>query len=140
MKLAWRPREEPLSPEALIATGDARLSVIRRLLELDDVALEKMSGVDGEGVIVVIGPDLPWADGVRYLGRDAAARSLLLPTNQRPNIPLDLFERSIGALAAKSGFGAGPWAVSGDPLLVVPLASVRQIDRERLRGRLEAGP
>ncbi|AUY47817.1 hypothetical protein [Streptomyces sp. CB01881] len=50
----------------------------------------------GTTVLLVLGAgaDLPWADGARYLGRDAG---LLVPTTARPGPAAALWRRALGA-------------------------------------------
>lgn len=125
------PRAEPLAASAAIAEGEAAARLARRLLALPDASLARLDGVAGEGLLAVLGAenDLPWVDGVRYLGRDPAAPALLLPTARTPVLPLPLVER---ALAAAAPEGAAPLAVLTDPLRVVPLGRARPVDRARL--------
>jgi hypothetical protein len=71
--------------------------------------------VSGPDVLLVVGDELPWADGVVYLGRDPDAPKLLLPTTLMPEVPVDLFER---ALLHKFADAAAPLAVWGDRVLL----------------------
>lgn len=92
--MLWLPREIPLSPLAVVATGDAAQNLARRLLKFDDSQLQKWRGVSWDVGIALEGDDLPWADGALYLGRDADAPLLLLPAHLRPDAPLGLFQRA----------------------------------------------
>lgn len=135
--LAFVPRAEPLAPAAALAEGEAAVRLARRLLALPDDALARLAGVAGRGLLAVTGAeaDLPWVDGVAYLGRDPAAPALLLPTARVPALPLPLVER---ALAAGALPGAAPLAVIAEPLRLVPLGGARPVDRARLVAWLEA--
>ena len=66
----------------MVARGAAARVLARRLLARDDASLAKLEGISAGEWLVFRGaaPDLPWADGAIYLGRDAAAPALLLPT------------------------------------------------------------
>lgn len=80
--VAWQLRDEPLPPIGVAARGDAARVLARRLLQRDDKTLAKLEGISaGEWLLFRgVAEDLPWADGAIYLGRDAAAPALLLPT------------------------------------------------------------
>lgn len=135
--IASRPRPLPLAPQAALAEGPAAVRLARRLLEGPDAALARLAGVGGPGVLAVCGAeaDLPWVDGVRYLGRDPAAPSLLLPTALAFDGPLELLERALLRRAAPAG---APLAVLLDPLRLVPLGAARPVSRARLAAWLEA--
>lgn len=71
------------------------------------------------GVLVLgEGAELPWVDTGLYLGCDPQASGLLVPTRERPNVALDLFER---ALRRQLGDVAGPLGVLPAWELVIPL-------------------
>ena len=130
--IIWRPRASPLTPVAVAARGDVARALARRLLALDDDALSALRGVAGADVLLVAGTDLPWVDGVLYLGRDPAAAALLLPTALEPSVPAHFLERALEAR-----FGAGPLAVLPDPPAVVAAGAVRPIARETLAAWLD---
>ncbi|MEU6238231.1 hypothetical protein [Kitasatospora sp. NPDC047058] len=55
------------------------------------------AGAASDGRLLLVlgdGDDLPWADGARYLGRDAG---LLVPTTARPGPAAALWRRALGA-------------------------------------------
>jgi hypothetical protein len=72
--------------------------------------------------------DLPWADGVSYLGVDPEAPSLLLPTTMTPQLPLALFERAV-LRRASSG---GPFAVLANERRLVSTALARVVLRSEI--------
>jgi hypothetical protein len=80
--LIWSARALPLAPQGAWARGRAALRLARRLLERSPEALAALSGVGGEGVLVVLGSleALPWVDGVGYLAPEPEAPGLWLPT------------------------------------------------------------
>jgi len=139
--LRLRPRAEPLAPCAAAAEGAAAAALVRALLRRDDAALAGLSGVAAPGLLVVTGPAeaLPWADGVRYLGRDPAAPALLLPTALEPEAPAALVERALLAAAGPADRVAAPFAVLDGPLRLVPLGEARPLDRSALLAWLERG-
>jgi hypothetical protein len=132
-------RLEPLRPCAAVAEGEAARRLARRLLARPDEALARLSGAAGPGMIALLGAeeDLPWSDGVVYLGRDPAAPALLLPTALGPEAPLPLWERAF--LAAAAG-AAPPLAVLLGPLRAVPLGGARPVQRAVLAAWLAAWP
>ncbi|WP_405363147.1 hypothetical protein OG535_36860 [Kitasatospora sp. NBC_00085] len=118
--LRWERREPPLPAAAVLALGDAvpalaaatrdRLRAGARLGVLADgpppadavptaggpVAAPGVLSDPGAVALLVLGSeaDLPWADGARYLGRDAG---LLVPTTARPGPAAALWRRALGA-------------------------------------------
>jgi hypothetical protein len=134
LALTWAPRAVPLDARAVAATGATAAALGARLAALDDDALAGLAAVAGAGVLIAIGPDLPWCDGVVYLGSDPAAPSLLVPTARVPSVPAPLLERAVRARVAATG----PIAVVPAPLRLVPCGAARAIDRARLAAWLEA--
>lgn len=99
MAIHWLPREPPLIPQAVAAWGQPALELAARLLSRHPETLARLSGIASTGCLVLVGEaeDLPWVDGVIYLGRSVEAPRLLLPTTLRPAVPEDLFERAVVA-------------------------------------------
>ncbi len=108
--VTWSPRPQPLRPCAAWARGEAARRLARRLLATNDETLERLRGVAGSDLLLVLGDEenLPWVDGIGYLGTSAEATALLLPTQLAPSVPEDLFER---AVLARTEPGASPVAV-----------------------------
>lgn len=69
-------------------------------------------GVVGDQLLVVIGADLPWVDGVRFVG--LAHPGLWLDTRTEPQVPLPW----LAARLVKQG----PVAWVREPDLLIPLA------------------
>jgi hypothetical protein len=128
VEVAWRVRDEPLEPCAVVARGAAAIGLATRLLECDDERLASLRGVAGPSILVLLGEanTLPWVDGVEYLGRDTRAPSLLLPVTRAPSIALQLFERAVLAQSGK------PAPVAVTPGVIASVAAARPIARERL--------
>lgn len=124
----------PLPARAVVATGSVATALGRRLTELDDDALARLTAVAGAQLLVVLGESsaLPWVDGVTYLGRDEAAPELLMPTALEPTVPAAVLEAAIRKLASLTA----PIAVL--PSRLIPCGAARAIDRGRLRSWLEA--
>src|SRR5207253_1294046 len=77
----WRIRSTPLRPRAVLAEGDSARALIQNLEKRSDEDLARLRGVRAVPglplALLLVGEseDLPWADGVIYLGRDEAAPS-----------------------------------------------------------------
>ncbi len=126
LALTWRTREPPLAPRGLCARGAVATRLVQRLLAAADDTLARLEGVAGAQVVCVRGAadDLLWVDGVEYLGIDARAPGLLLPSARMPDAPIDLLLR---ALAVRT-----PPPLALVPGLVVPLAQARALERGAL--------
>ena len=139
--IAWRPRSAPLEPVGMAARGEAARALARRLLARSDEDLARLTGVAGQDLILLLGDSalLPWVEGAAYLGRDARAPSLLLPTNREPTVPLPLVER---ALVARAGHSKAepPLAVLLDPPFLASALEARPLIRRRLSLLLEEKP
>lgn len=103
MTFTWIAREPPLRPTAVLARESARTALLERLCRCDDGALAQLSGVVSPELVVLCGASdaLPWVDGAVWLGTDAAAPALRLPTTTKPDLPAALLERAV--LARTSG-------------------------------------
>lgn len=97
LKIIWRNRFDALAPSAVIAFDSSAKKLKEKLLALDDEKLVLLQGVFAETLLFIAGAEenLPWTDGVIYLGKDALAPQIFLPTNRRPDVPLDLFEKKL---------------------------------------------
>lgn len=136
--VAWRPRATPRAVSALVAEGPVADALRRRLLALPDDALASLRGVADAAHVVVLGaaPQLPWIDGVLYLGRGPDAPTLTLPTALDPTVPPGLLER---ALAAKLTHLMGPfalWPARDGATVACSLAGARPLDRALLANGL----
>ena len=139
--IAWRPRSAPLEPVGMAARGEAARALARRLLARSDEDLARLTGVAGQDLVVVLGDSslLPWVEGAAYLGRDARAPSLLLPTNREPTVPLPLVERAL-ILRAGHQKAEPPLAVLLDPPLLASVLEARPLVRRRLQLLLQETP
>jgi hypothetical protein len=97
IKIEWQNRFDSLEPLALIAFDDSASRLKLKLLLFDDEELSLLQGVFAENLLFITGKteSLPWIDGGIYLGKDARAASIFVPTTLSPNIPFDLFEKSL---------------------------------------------
>lgn len=136
-----RARELPLEPCAALALGGAVPPLVTRLLELDEERLSRMRAVRGRLFLLIQGGanDLPWSEGLLYLGKDEAAPRVLLPTTTAPSVPSALFERALARRCADAAL-AGPWAVCLEPRLVISVASAQPLSRQRVRTLLDLPP
>lgn len=137
--VTWSDREPPLLPCAVVAQGDVATQLARRLLDFDGAALARLSGVSGKNILVLLGEEtnLPWVDGVFYLGRDPQAPMLLLPTRIEPRIPgAHLLERAMRKHFPKI---APPLAILPDTFTVVSCAQALQLSRSHIERWLAEG-
>jgi hypothetical protein len=110
--VAFRERAQPLAAAGLYAEGAARARLLEQLAAAPGERLAALRGVDAGDCVVLLGPEseLPWVDGVVYLGRDPRAPLLLVPTCYEPDVPLELLEQRVAA------------AVQPAPIALVPHA------------------
>lgn len=127
--MTWRPRLTPLVPVGVAARGKPATSLAQRLLREPD-SLSYYKAVGGPGLLVVLGEEkqLPWVDGVVYLGHDPQSPALLFPTTLEPSVPAALLERSLALVHNQRG----PCALLLDPPAIVPLSQARTIAQASL--------
>jgi MoxR-vWA-beta-propeller ternary system domain bpX5 len=128
LKINRQNRFDSLQPSALVVFGVSMIRLKDRLLLLDDEKLSNLQGVFAENLMFITGePEkLPWIDGGIYLGKDVNAPSIFLPTNLRPTIPIDLFEKALlSKFAAQK-----PFAVIENQ--IIPIGKMRPISRRIL--------
>ncbi|PWK74827.1 hypothetical protein BCL76_101561 [Streptomyces sp. CG 926] len=130
--LRWERREPPLPAVAVLAVGDAvpglaaaTLERIRAGARLGVLADDGPSLPAADRALLVLGAeaDLPWADGARYLGRDAG---LLVPTTARPEPAAALWRRAVGAAEGRLCVLVPGRALIADP--PTPLTSPDALD------------
>lgn len=126
---SWRERAEPLAAGGALATGAAARRLAERVLaRLGEpgrpVDGDGPAGVAGDGLLVLLGPDLPWVDGVTWIAQEPTARGLWLPTRVEPDVPAALLLRAVGAPALVA------------PGLRVSLGAARRVDRAVLEAWL----
>jgi len=88
----WRRREPPLPVAAVVAGGAASESL--RIATLKRLAEQEFRAAGGDGWLVVLGEELPWADGAVYLGWDSG---VLVPTTSIPSPPVALLRAALPA-------------------------------------------
>lgn len=140
MELVVVPRRDPLAPSAVLGVGEAARALFRRLRELPEARLLRLRAARTEVALLVCGDagDLPWADGVVYLARDADAPSLLLPTTLTVKQPVALLERAlVKRLQREHHAEPPPWAVCFSPWLVLSAGSARPVVRAKLGDSFE---
>jgi hypothetical protein len=101
----WVAREPPLAVEAVIALGEV---VTRWVAAWGEVA-PGVETVRGPGVLVVWSPEVPWVDGLRYVGRAPEHPGVWWPCALRPELAEGLV-----VAAARRGWGATA------PVAIVP--------------------
>lgn len=133
--MTWQPRFTPLVPVGVAARGISATRLANRLLR-DPDSLSHYKAVGAPGLLVILGEEtqLPWVDGVVYLGHDSQSPSLLFPTNLEPSVPAALLERSLAAVHNQTG----PVALLLDPPSIIQLSEARTIARASVIKWLEA--
>lgn len=133
-----QPRVTPLAPDAALGLGPAALALVHRLLQLPDDQLERLRGVAGTNVLLVLGStaDLPWCDGIAYFGREPDAPGLLLPCASSPMLHAALLARALERRFEEQGLQR-PFLISLDPPLLLPVGHARKFERVALQAWLD---
>ncbi len=123
LPVLWLPRDPPLAPQAVVATGATARCLGERVLE---IGVEGLRGFAVEDTLLIAGRGelLPWVDGVSYLGADPAAPALWTPTLWRPDQPPTLVLRAIRAALKLDG----TVAVVPEFSLALPISRARALD------------
>lgn len=131
------PRADGLEPAGVVGLGSVACALAERLLRLDDQQLQRLRGASGDDLLVVLGDPsaLPWVDGCIYVGHDASAPRLLLPTARQPTFATELFER---ALLLRWPHLSPPVVVIGVPPKVFSAANALPIRRATLEAWLSS--
>jgi hypothetical protein len=128
-----QPREPPLAPRAVVAIGhDVVAALALRLLQ--HPRPQELAAVRGDALLIVLGAELPWVDGVLYLGAEAACPTLLMPTTRATNAPADLVLSAFVRRGARA-----PLALLDDPPRVVSLVDASAL-RDDVLARLAGQP
>jgi hypothetical protein len=133
--IRFRERRSPLEAIAVYAEGAVAHALIEQLAAASGERIGALRGVARADCAVLLGPalELPWVDGVLYLGRDERAPQLLLPTYCEPELPCELLERRVLAAAQPPPIAVVPCAQR-----LVAVGQARALDRAALRAWLNA--
>lgn len=125
-KLAWSLREPPLAPHAVVARGGVVPHLAQAVVARVDTGVDLRAAGNDDWLLVLGEPaDLPWADGVTYLGW---AEGLLIPTTLRIAPAADLVRLALRRAAPD---GHDLIVVLGSDVLTLPMPS-RPVDRTSL--------
>jgi hypothetical protein len=83
VKLSWSPRPQPLNVEGAWAQGQAAQNLNHKLRQR---GLSLRCLPFPEGGVVVLGEELPWVEGLTFLGRQG---QIYMPTMWQPDLPLE---------------------------------------------------
>lgn len=102
VRISWEPRDPPLRPEAILGRGDRIQALAAALMERVEHGAD-LRMFAGPGVLLAIGDeaDLPWVDGVTWLGQESR---LLVPTTLRVVPSADLVARAIDRRVGEGGW------------------------------------
>jgi hypothetical protein len=126
-------RKVPLAPCAALAVGASALALVERLLQLEPPHQARLRGVATDDAVLVLGAsdDLPWCEGIAYLGCEPETPELLLPCAVAANVPAPLLLRALKARFAAADLRA-PCAIWLEPALVLSASTAQALDRARL--------
>jgi hypothetical protein len=130
--LALVPREPPLAVAAVLARGTAVVAALAaRLLRSASSDATGTCSSSGD-VLIVVGPSLPWVDGVVYLGREPSCPQLLVPTTRATSLPADLVWAAFAQRGARGPLALLDGLVNGPPR-ALSLAAASALDESTLR-------
>lgn len=78
-----------------VASGQSMKPLIHKLLDMSKEQFQLYSGIYAPDIMLIAGPNLPWVDGIQYLGKHSEAPNLLLPTNLQCNVPLSILDKAV---------------------------------------------
>lgn len=123
MRVGWTARREPLVPAAVAGAGDVGRALLRGAL----TRAPRPRGIVAGDLVVLLGGDLPWADGALWLGTPDDAPGVYLPTRLAPDVHPALLRRALAATVD------GPVAFLPSAGVLVPLADARPVDDDGVR-------
>lgn len=114
----WQAEEHSPQPQAAVAIGRAARLLLDRLREPLVTGAPALFVTANADALIVIGPTeaLPWVSGIAYAATSPEAPLLWLPTLSRPDVPLDLLERSL-----LRRHGRKPLLLWPEPAMIMPL-------------------
>jgi hypothetical protein len=93
MRIAWRPIEPPLEPVAAVGRGVVGDRLAERASRRGDWRVIRYAQWT-----LIAGDDLPWVDGVVYLGVLPGTKDVLVPVHRRPHLHADLVVNAVRSL------------------------------------------
>lgn len=127
--IQWTTREPPLNPSGIFARGTAATALAKRLLQEPDDRLKTLKGVYGDDYIAVTGPEpnLPWVEGLVYMGEDENAPGLYMPTLCTPTVDVHLVVEALSEMGQRF-----PLFLLPEPACRISLENSRPISRPLL--------
>ena len=125
MRLVWTHREAPLPPQGVLGHGEVARTLGRRVLARHSSAWDVLATDD---LLVVLGDDLPWADGVTYLGKCPVISGLWWPTTHVTQVHPAIIAQRIRRTT--------PLPAALTPGCLIALHEARPADPEHLRAWL----
>lgn len=100
----WQPALDATQPAGMVACGGLARDVVALLRARSGAQNAGLSVVATRDMLVLLGPALPWLDGVRYCAPHALVPMLWLPTDAVPGLPADLVLANLAARGARLPF------------------------------------
>ena len=96
MKVLWEVVEPPLSPVAVAGPGTVGDALAAKATQRGLRQVVRFAGWT-----VVVDHDLPWVDGVTYLGQLPGTTDVLVPVLRRPRLHPDLVAAAVRSLTGE---------------------------------------
>jgi hypothetical protein len=116
MRVAWRQADTPLPAAAVAASGPLAARLAAKSSTRGDLHLTRFAEW-----IVVEGEDLPWVDGVTYLGVLPGTSDVLVPVHRVPALHAELVRRAARAVLADEGTDRVCLVPHGERVVLLPL-------------------
>lgn len=134
-KLVWQAREmEGDAISGVVAQAKVITRLLQRLQQEPAEALGRWSFVACRDLLVVLGANVPWVDGLRYCAPHPQARSLWLPSHTQPTISLDLLQSSLQRRLRHDG----PILLWHAPEEILPLTNAQALSPQLLLWLLDS--
>lgn len=118
-RIAWTTPALPLPAVAVAGRDEVGEALARRCAGRDEVTIHCS---DRWTVVVAEPEELPWIDGVVYLGELPGVTRLLVPVHTVPTIPPDVLQAAVRRATGGAGGKAAllPLADAGDIVVLDP--------------------
>lgn len=131
--LVWQAQEvekgvAPQTIAGVVAQAAVVTRLLQRLQQEPPDTLARWSFVACRDLLVVLGADVPWVDGLRYCAPHPQARALWLPCHTQPTISLDLLQSALQRRLRHDG----PLLLWHAPEEILPLTNAQALSPQLL--------